>query len=570
MTRSVWFASIARRLPGIEQARGYQRSWLRWDVLAGITVAAYLVPQCMAYGVLAGLDPVVGLWAALPSLALYALFGSSRQLSVGPESTCAIMTAIALAPLAAGDPARYAALAAALAVLVGILATVGWLLRLGFLADLFSAPILVGYMSGIAVVMVVGQLGKVTGVRVVGDSVAEELRSFVTNLDQVQWSLLLLSAATLAFLLLVAWRWPWLPGPLLAVLLATTLTATLDLEARGVRVVGELPAGFPTPGLPPLGDYLTLLLPAAGVFLVAYTDNILTARAFAVRGGYPVDADQEFLALGAANIGAGAFQGFPVSSSGSRTAIGVAAGSRTQLHSLVTVACVVGVLLFLRPVLASFPLAALGAIVIFAATRLVDLGEFRRLARFRRSELALAVATLAGVLVFGVLKGILLAVAITSAEMLRRIARPHDAIQGRVSGLAGLHDVDDYPEAVVAPGLLVYRYDAPLFFANARDFKQRALAAAAERGEQLRWFVLNVEAIVELDITALDALEEVRAELASRGIVFAMARLKQDVRALLESYGIVEQIGPELLFPTLPAAEDAFRRRNGTDPETRT
>jgi len=540
---------------------------LRWDLLAGITVAAYLVPQCMAYGVLAGLGPVVGLWAALPSLALYALFGSSRQLSVGPESTCAIMTAIALAPLAAGDPARYAALAAALAVLVGLLAIVGWLLRLGFLADLFSAPILVGYMAGIAVVMVVGQLGKVTGVPVTGDSVVEELRSFVTNLDQVDWSLLLLSAATLTFLLVVAWRWPWLPGPLLAVLLATFLTATLDLEARGVRVVGELPAGFPTPGLPPLGDYLTLLLPAAGVFLVAYTDNVLTARAFAVRGGYSVDADQEFLALGAANVGAGVFQGFPVSSSGSRTAIGVAAGSRTQLHSLVTVVCVVGVLLFLRPVLASFPLAALGAIVIFAATRLVDLGEFRRLARFRRSEFALAVATLAGVLVLGVLKGILLAVAITAAEMLRRIARPHDAIQGRVSGLAGLHDVDDYPEAVVTPGLLVYRYDAPLFFANARDFKLRALAAAAERDEQLRWFVLNVEANVELDITALDAVEEVRAELASRGIVFAIARLKQDVRALLETYGIIDRIGPEMLFPTLPTAVDAYRVRYGTDPE---
>ena len=541
---------------------------MRWDVLAGVTVAAYLVPQCMAYGVLAGLDPVVGLWAALPSLALYALLGSSPQLSVGPESTCAIMTAIALAPLAAGDAARYAALAAALAVLVGLLAVVGWVLRLGFLADLFSAPILVGYMTGIAVIMVIGQLGKVTGVPVTGDSVLAQLRSFVTNLDQLEWSLLLLSAATLTFLLVVAWRWPRLPGPLLAVLLATTLTAVFDLEAKGVRVVGELPSGLPTLDLPPLGDYLTLLLPAAGVLLVAYTDNVLTARAFAVRGGYPIDANQEFLALGAANVGAGMFQGFPVSSSGSRTAIGAAAGSRTQLHSLVTVTSIVAVLLFLRPVLASFPLAALGAIVIYAATRLVDLGEFRRLARFRRSEFALAVATLAGVLVFGVLKGILVAVAITAAEMLRRIARPHDAIQGRVSGLAGLHDVDDYPEAVLTPGLLVYRYDAPLFFANARDFKVRALAAAAEPGEQLRWFVLNVEANVELDITALDAVEEVRAELTDRGVVFALARLKQDVLALLEAYGIADRIGPELLFPTLPAAEDAYRLRYGIGPET--
>ena len=422
-------------------------------------------------------------------------------------------------------------------------------------------------MTGIAVVMVVGQLGKVTGVTVTGDSVTAELRSFLTHLDQVQWNLLLLSAATLTFLLVVAWRWPWLPGPLLAVLLATTLTAVLDLEAKGVRVVGELPAGLPTPGLPPLGDYLTLLLPAAGVLLVGYTDNVLTARAFAVRGGYAIDPDQEFLALGAANVGAGLFQGFPVSSSGSRTAIGVSAGGRSQLSSLVTVVCVVVVLLFLRPVLASFPLAALGAIVIYAATRLVDVGEFRRLARFRLSELALALVTLAGVLVFGVLKGILVAVAVTAAEMLRRIARPHDAVLGRVSGLLGMHDVDDYPGAVVTPGLLVYRYDAPLFFANARDFKQRALAAATARGEQLRWFVLNVEANVELDITALDAVEEVRAELAARGTVFAVARVKQDVRATLEAYGMVDRIGPDLLFPTLPAAEGAYRLRYAADPD---
>ena len=299
----------------------------------------------------------------------------------------------------------------------------------------------------------------------------------------------------------------------------------------------------------------------------AYTDNVLTARAFAVRGGYAIDADQEFLALGAANVGAGLFQGFPVSSSGSRTAIGVSAGGRTQLSSLVTVVCVVVVLLFLRPVLASFPLAALGAIVIYAATRLVDVGEFRRLARFRLSELALALVTLGGVLVFGVLKGILVAVAVTAVEMLRRIARPHDAVLGRVSGLLGMHDVDDYPGAVVTPGLLVYRYDAPLFFANARDFKQRALAAATERGEQLRWFVLNVEANVELDITALDAVEEVRAELAARGTVFAVARVKQDVRATLEAYGMVDRIGPDLLFPTLPAAEGAYRLRYGADPE---
>lgn len=562
----MWRDRVFRLLPGLQQARGYQAGWLRWDALGGVTVAAYLVPQVMAYGVLAGLPPVAGLWAALPSLALYALVGSSRQLSVGPESTCAIMTAAVVAPLAAGDPTRYAALAAALALMVGALAVVGWALRLGAVADLLSAPILVGYLTGIAVIMIVGQLGKITGVHVVGDTLFSQLRSFFSQLDQVKWSTLLLGAGTLTFLLVVAWRWPRVPGPLLAVLAATILTEVLNLQDKGVAVVGQLPAGLPVPGLPPLGDYAALLLPAAGVLLVGYTDNVLTGRAFAIRGGYSTDANQEFLALGAANVGAGFFQGFPVSSSGSRTAIGESAGARTQLHSLVAVACVVIVLLFLRPVLADFPIAALGAIVIYAATRLVDVHGFRRLANFRRSELLLAVVTLAGVLVFDILKGIVIAVIISAAEMLRRVARPHDAVQGHVAGLAGMHDVDDYPQARLTPGLLVYRYDAPLFFANARDFRLRALAAADEQGDDLRWFVLNVEANVEIDITALDAVDELRGELVGRGVVFALARVKQDLLVSLRAYGLADRIGPDRLFPTLPTAETAYQdwQRTGT------
>ena len=539
--------------------RGYERAWLRWDILAGLTVAAYAVPQLMAYGVLAGLPPVAGLWAAIPSLALYAFIGSSRQLSVGPESTCAIMTAVVVAPLAAGNPGRYAELAAALAVLVGLLAVVGWLLRLGFVGDLLSAPILVGYLAGIAVIMIVGQLGKVTGVHVTGDSLLGELKSFLTQLDTIRWDTVLLSVLTLTFLFVVAWRWPRLPGPLLAVLAVTGITALLHLQEHGVAVVGKLSAGFPPLGLPPLGDYSTLLLPALGVLLVGYTDNVLTGRAFAIRGGYEVDANQEFLALGAANVGAGIFRGMPVSSSGSRTAIGESAGSRTQLHSLVVVACIIVVLLFLRPVLAVFPTAALGAIVIYAATRLVDLAEFRRLARYRRSELVLSLVTLLSVLVFDILKGIVVAVIISGAETLRRVARPHDAIQGRVEGVAGMHDIDDYPDATMTPGLLVYRYDAPLYFANARDFRKRALAAADAHAAGLHWFVLNVEANVDIDITAMGAVEEVRAKLAGRGVVFAFARVKHDILGPLQTYGLADRVGAGRLFPTLPTAEAAYR-----------
>jgi high affinity sulfate transporter 1 len=469
------------------------------------------------------------------------------------------MTAVVVAPLAAGNPGRYAELAAALAVLVGLLAVVGWLLRLGFVGDLLSAPILVGYLAGIAVIMIVGQLGKVTGVHVTGTSVLGELKSFLTQLDMISWDTVLLSVVTLTFLFVVAWRWPRLPGPLLSVLAVTGITALFHLQEHGVAVVGKLSAGFPPLGLPPLGDYSTLLLPALGVLLVGYTDNVLTGRAFAIRGGYEVDANQEFLALGAANVGAGIFRGMPVSSSGSRTAIGESAGSRTQLHSLVVVACIIVVLLFLRPVLAVFPTAALGAIVIYAATRLVDLAEFRRLARYRRSELVLSLVTLLSVLVFDILKGIVVAVIISGAETLRRVARPHDAIQGHVEGVAGMHDIDDYPDATMTPGLLVYRYDAPLYFANARDFRKRALAAADAHAAGLHWFVLNVEANVDIDITAMDAVEEVRAKLAGRGVVFAFARVKHDILGPLQTYGLADRVGAGRLFPTLPTAEAAYR-----------
>src|SRR5512143_355864 len=553
-------------VPGLIQLRGYQRCWLGGDVLAGITVAAYLVPQVMAYAELAGLPPVAGLWAIMPPLAIYAVLGSSRQLSVGPESTTALMAATVVAPLAAGNLGRYAELAAALAVVVGVLAVVAWALRLGFVADLLSQPILVGYLAGVAVIMMVGQLGKISGVPVEGDTLGAELASFIRGLDQLQVGTFLLGLATLLFLFAVQWQFPRAPGPLLAVLLATAAVAVFDLEAHGIAVIGEVPAGLPRPSLPPLGDFSKLLLPAVGVLLVGYTDNVLTARAFAAGGGYAVDANQDLLALGAANVGAGVFHGFPISSSGSRTAIGAASGSRTQLYSLIALASVIGVLLFLRPVLAHFPSAALGAIVIYAAVRLIDVAGFQRLAALRRSELLLAVAACAGVLVVDILYGILLAIALSVIDLLARVARPHDAILGRVPGLAGMHDVDDYPTAQLIPGLVVYRYDAPLFFANAQDFKRRALACVAEHDGPVDWFVLNVEANVEVDITALDALDELRANLTGRGVVFALARVKQDLRDDLQASGLADRIGPQRLFPSLPTAAAAYEQWKKTHP----
>ena len=564
--------SLTRRhFPGIWALRGYQRSWLRGDLLAGVTVAAYLVPQVMAYAEVAGLPAITGLWAAVAPLVAYAILGSSRQLSVGPESSTALMTAAAVTALVADDQQFYAEAAAALALAVGAICLICWVARLGFLANLLSHPVLIGYMAGIAGLMIVSQLGKVSGIAVEGNSVLSELRFFVAHIGQVHLPTLLVAAGTFALLVAFQRLLPRWPGPLMAMVLAAVAVTVLDVDQMGVDTVGAVPRGLPPASIPDFStiDLSTLLPAALGVTIVAYTDNIVTARAFAARRGEEIDARQEFLALGAANLGAGMFSGFPVSSSGSRTVIGDAVGSRTQLYSLVAAAGVLLTLLFLGPALSTFPLAALGALVIFAALRLIDFAELRRIARFRRSELFLALATTASVLIFDVLYGIAVAVALSILELLRRIARPHDGILGYVPGLAGMHDIDDYATGRQVPGLLVYRYDAPLFFANAEDFKRRALAAVDAADPPVEWFLLNAEANTEIDLTAVDALEQVRKTLAERGIVYALARVKMDLREILAPTGFIDRIGEDRVFMTLPTAVAAYQEwytaRHGSD-----
>ena len=549
--------------PGVAQFRGYKRAWLRGDLLAGLTVAAYLIPQVMAYATLAGLSPIVGLWAALAPLLIYALVGSTRHMSVGPESTTALMVVAVLAPFAAGDASRYAALAAVLGVLVGAICLLAGIARLGFLANLLSRPVLVGYMTGIALVMMASQLGKLTGASVVGDEFVDQMRSFARGVGDLHWPTMLLAGAVLALLLALD-RWaPRVPGPLIAVLAATAAVAALSLESKGIVVVGSVPSGLPTPAVPLVSpnELAALVIPAAGIAIVAFSDNILTARIFATRHGYEIDANAELRAVGVCNIAAGLTRGFPVSSSGSRTAIGDAVGSRTQLYSLVTLALVLVVMLFASDLLAHFPSAALGALVVYAALRLIDISEFRRLARFRRSELIIALMTTAAVLGIGVLYGVLAAVALSVLDLLRRVARGHDSVLGFVPGVAGMHDIDDYPQAELVPGLVVYRYDAPLCFANAEDFRRRALQAVDQYPQPVEWFVLNAEANVEIDMTALDALDQLRADLEGRGIFFAMARVKQDLRDALKAGGLLTKIGDERIFMTLPTAVEAFRRR---------
>ena len=565
----------ARFVPGITAMRGYQRSWLKGDVIAGITVAAYLVPQVMAYAVIAGLPAVVGLWGVLAPMALYFFLGTSRKLSIGPESTTALMTAAGVGALvgAAGGPERYAEVAALLAIAVGIVCAVGFIGRLGFLTRLLSRPVLVGYLIGIAVLMIVSQLSKVTKVDVEGGQTWEEVVSFIRVIPQAHLPTVSLALVVLILLYTAGWLTPKIPSTLMVLLLSAAAVAVFDLERFGLEVIGQVPRGLPQLSIPSLGDLeIWSLLPyAVGIAIVGFSDNVLTARAFTSGKGEVIDSNQELLALGTANLANGFFQGFPVSSSGSRTVLGDTAGARTQVHSLVVIALVIMVLMFAGPVLASFPTAALGALVIYAATQLIDFAELRRIARFRKSELVITAATAAAVVIFGVLAGIGVSIALSILDLIRRITRPYADVLGYTPGVAGMHSLEDYPESNPVEGLVVFRYDSPLFFANSDDFSNRAIEAVEEADQPVHWFLLNAEANTEVDLTAVDALEELRKTLEERGIRFAMARVKQDLRRSLEPTGFIESVGEGYIFATLPTAVKGyaveFRRRVGKYPE---
>lgn len=571
--RTHWvLQALAAATPGLSfLTRQYQRQWLRPDIMAGLAVAAYLIPQVMAYTAIVGVPPVYGLYTALVALVLYALMGSSRVLSVGPESTIALLAGTAIATMSR-DPQRVIALSAAMSILVGLWLLLARLFRLGVLADLLSQPLLVGYLAGAAVLMVVGQLGKLTGTDVAGHSIVEQVRSFIDTVGGAHLTTVYVAAATTAFIFLMHWIRPRWPAALLAVAAATIASAFLDLQARGVAVVGSVPNGIPLPQLPlvSLAEVEALLLPALGVAVLAYSDNMLGARAFPspeVPGERPseraVDPQVELVALGGVHLGVGLFGGFPVSSSGSRTALALSSRARTQLYSLTAAVCVLLVLLVAGPLMAQLPQAALGAVVLYAATKLVKIGEVRRMWRFRRREVLLAGVTLVGTIWLGLIAGIGVAIAISLLEMAQRLARPHDAVLGRVEGLAGMHDTADYPSAETLPGLIIYRYEAPLFFANLGDLMRRAQRVvdkefASYPDQPPRWFLLNVEANTEVDITACDGLKDLHADLAAQGVKLGLVRLRQDLYIPLRKAGVVELIGDAMLFPTLPVAEEAY------------
>ena len=550
------------RVPGLAAIASWRDHGLR-DLVAGVAVAAYLVPQCLAYARLAGVEPVSGLWAALPALVVYALLGTSRLLSVGPESASALLVGSSVATLSASGNTEPAAVAAALALAVAAVSLVAWVTRLGFLADLLSRPVLVGYLAGVAVTMTVSQLSNVTGVSSSERDTIPKAIDVIGDMDRWEAAPMILAAGVIVALFALQ-RIRRLPGPLLVVLAATVVTAVFDLERHDVATLGDVPSGLPSFAFPSIPAHLWpgVFGAAAGIAIVAFSGNVLTGRAFAKDANDRIDADQELIALGGANAVAGLFHGFPVSSSDSRTALSLAAGGTSQLTSLVAAACIAIVLVAASPVLEAFPLAGLGGLVIYAAIRLIDVAEIRRIIAFRWSEAVIAAAAFIGVVTFDLLIGIGIAVALSVADLVRRIARAHDAVQGRVPDLAGLHDIEDYPNATTIPGLVVYRYDAPLCFANVGDFRRRVLEAINAEKAPVEWVLLNMEANVEIDLTATDMLEELRAHLESRGIVLALARVKQDLELYLRRTGLAQRIGEDHIFPTLPTALEGFEARD--------
>jgi high affinity sulfate transporter 1 len=563
-------SSVARFVPGFRLVRTYRREWVRADLLAGLGLIALLVPQGMAYAELAGLPPVTGLYTTLVALLAYAAFGPSRILVLGPDSALGPLIAAALLPLigAGGDPTKAVALAGMLALLMGALCVAAGFARLGVLAELLSKPVRIGFLNGIAVVVFVGQLPHLFGFSSDAQGLADEARTFVRGVGDGRTvpAALLVGLGTLAVILVAHTLRPGIPGVFLAIVGAGIATAALDLTVHGVTVVGAIPSGLPVPTFPAVGlaDVGSLLAAAAGMAFVTLTDTTVLSRSLAAKRGEQIDANQEIVALGAASIAAGLFQGFPVSVSASRTAVAESSGSRTQMTGVVAATGIVVVLVAAAGLGRFLPTSALAAVIISASLALFDVRSLIWLGRVRRSELLLSLGALLGVGILGVLPGIGVAIALSLGDFVRRAWRPYDAVLGRIPGRKGYHDIDRHPEAQEIPGLVLLRFDAPLFFANANAFTDRVIAAIDERGETIRWVIVAAEPITDIDTTAAEGLEELLDELESRGVELAFAELKGPVKDRLRRYDLYERVGDEHMFPTLGTAIDGYLAATGT------
>jgi high affinity sulfate transporter 1 len=538
--------------------RTYHRSWLRSDLIAGIVLAAILVPQGMAYAELAGLPAVTGLYTTIACLVGYALMGPSRILVLGPDSSVSPLIFAAIAPLAgAADPATAIALAGMMALLVGGIEIGLGIAKLGFVADLLSREVQIGYMNGLAITIIAGQLPKLFGFSTDADGFVQEVRAFVSGLDQTNTTALLLGLATLAVLLVLPRVSKKVPAVLVAVVGATLATALFELS---VKTVGALPQGLPVPSLPrtSASDLVPLMAAAVGIVLVSLTDTIATSTSFAARRGDEMDPDQEMIGIGSANIAAGLFQGFAVSASGSRTAVAEQAGSKSQVTGIAGAVIVVALLVFFPSLLSDLPQTALAAVVIAAAVSLMNLSILRTYLRVRRSALVLSLAATLGVVLLGVLPGIGLAIVLSILLFFRRNWWPHGEVLGRVEELDGWHAVGRYPAAEQVDGVVVFRWEAPLFFANSGIFRQQIRGLVLRR--RPRWIVLQCEAITDIDVTAADMLRRLDLELNAQGVNIALVELRDRLQDLIVRYGLDDTLDREHVYPSVVTALEAIGR----------
>ncbi len=547
--------SISEAVPGVSAIRTYQRAWLRADLVAGVVLTAILVPQGMAYAELAGLPPVNGLYATIACLVVYALFGPSRVLVLGPDSSVSPLIFATIVPLlVVGDPGSAIALAGMLAVLVGIVEIGLGVAKLGFVADLLSSEVRVGYLNGLAVVIVVGQLPKLFGFSTDADSFVSEVSEFARNLDETNWQTLATGLAVLVVLLGLPRLTRKVPAVLVGVVGATIVSAAVGLDELGVKVVGDLPQGVPTPSVPwtSWSDIAPLLVGAVGITMVSITDTIATATAFAARRGDDVDADKEMIGVGAANIGAGLFQGFAVSVSSSRTAVADQTGARSQVTGLVGAGLVLLLITMFSSLLADLPQSALAAVVIMAAISLFDLGALIRYAKLRRSSLIISLVASGGVIFWGVLQGILLAIALAVLLFFRRSWSPNGVTLGRVPDLAGWHSTADFSDATERDDVVIYRWEAPLFFANAGTFRTKVRKLVRDRNP--RWIVLHCEAMTDIDPTAAEMLKDLDLELNAQGINIAFVDMLQRLRVEVERYGLNETLDADHFYSSVDEA----------------
>lgn len=551
---------LARWVPGLDSLLHYRRAWFRPDVQAGLSVAAIQIPTAIAYAQIAGFPPQVGLYACILPMLIYALIGSSRQLMVGPDAATAAMVAAAITPLAAGDPQRLVDLSMIVAIMVGLFSIVAGLARAGFIASFLSRPILVGYLNGIGLSLLVGQLGKLFGYEAATSGFVAGILALLENLLHIHWPTLILGSLSLLLMVLLPRRFPQLPGALCGVLLASLAAALLGLDRYGVELLGEVPAGLPQLSWPQtsLEELKSLLRDATGITVVSFCSAMLTARSFAARHGYSINANHEFVALGLANIGAGVSQGFAISGADSRTAVNDMVGGKTQLVGVVAALVIAATLLLLNKPLGWVPMPALGAVLLLAGRGLIDVQALKGFWKLSRFEFSLCLLTTVGVLSVGVLPGIFVAVSIAVLRLLYYTYRPSDAVLGWMHGIDGQVELAKYPQATTLPGLVIYRFDAPLLFFNADYFKQRVLAVV-DGSERPNAVLLNAEAMTNLDISGLATLHEVQQILKAQGVHLSLARVTGQTLDLLQRSSMLGEIKPPLVFSSVRSGVSAYR-----------